>query len=236
MFLIELLVAFNTSTKTLTSYSLQSLNMSSASLINTAFDFNTVSHSNSSTDTFSRFAMATRVVRLTLEFPVSILLTCCGVTPILSATVSCVRFVLILAILILLPMALKSSSIAGTLLSTKVFLYIVTFVRLYYNGFIKLIIPLVIVLLIFHISSIICRKEVYSMIGFKKRDTKAIFKAIARQEGVSVAEVIREMEFSIEDAKNNLDPEKQTEFKRLFGNRTPTPEEFVYTVAKKLKY
>ncbi|AXU86762.1 TPA: hypothetical protein KN209_000897 [Clostridioides difficile] len=74
------------------------------------------------------------------------------------------------------------------------------------------------------------------MIGFKKRDTKAIFKAIARQEGVSVAEVIREMEFSIEDAKNNLDPEKQTEFKRLFGNRTPTPEEFVYTVAKKLKY
>lgn len=74
------------------------------------------------------------------------------------------------------------------------------------------------------------------MIGLKKRDTKAIFKAIARQEGVSVAEVIREMEFSIEDAKNNPDPEKQAEFKRLFGNRTPTPEEFVYTVAKKLKY
>lgn len=74
------------------------------------------------------------------------------------------------------------------------------------------------------------------MIGFKKRDTKPIFKAIARQEGVSVAEVIREMEFSIEDAKNNPDPEKQAEFKRLFGNRTPTPEEFVYTVAKKLKY
>lgn len=74
------------------------------------------------------------------------------------------------------------------------------------------------------------------MIGFKKRDTKSIFKAIARQEGVSVAEVIRKMEFSIEDAKNNPDPEKQAEFKRLFGDRTPTPEEFVYTVAKKLKY
>lgn len=74
------------------------------------------------------------------------------------------------------------------------------------------------------------------MIGFKKRDTKSIFKAIARQEGVSVAEVIREMEFSIEDAKNNPDPEKQAEFKRLFGDRTPTPKEFVYTVAKKLKY
>ncbi|MDN9572385.1 hypothetical protein KLL42_05785 [Clostridioides difficile] len=74
------------------------------------------------------------------------------------------------------------------------------------------------------------------MIGFKKRDTKEIFKTIARQEGVSVAEVIRKMEFSIEDAKNNPDPEKQAEFKRLFGDRTPTPEEFVYTFTKNLKY
>lgn len=68
----------------------------------------------------------------------------------------------------------------------------------------------------------------------KKRDSKAIFKAIARQEGVSVAEVIGEMEFSIEDAKNNPDPEKQAEFKKLFGDRTPTPEEFIYKVTKKL--
>ena len=74
------------------------------------------------------------------------------------------------------------------------------------------------------------------MIGLKKRDTKAIFKEIARQEGVSVAEVIREMELSIEEARNNPDPVKQVEFKKLFGNRTPTPEEFVYAVAKKLKY
>ena len=74
------------------------------------------------------------------------------------------------------------------------------------------------------------------MIGLKKRDTKAIFKAIARQEGVSVAEIIREMEFSIEGAKNNPDPQKQAEFKKLYGDRTPTPEEFVYTVVKKLKY
>lgn len=76
----------------------------------------------------------------------------------------------------------------------------------------------------------------YSMSGLKKRDTKAIFKAIACQEGISVAEVIREMEFSIQDAKNNPDPEKQAEFKRLFGDRTPTPEEFIYAIIKKLKY
>ncbi|EQE85597.1 hypothetical protein ACWJU0_13345 [Clostridioides difficile] len=43
------------------------------------------------------------------------------------------------------------------------------------------------------------------------------------------------MEISIEDAKNNPDPEKQAEFKKLFGDRTPTPEEFIYKVTKKLK-
>lgn len=72
------------------------------------------------------------------------------------------------------------------------------------------------------------------MIVFKKRDTKAIFRAIARKEGISVAEVLREMEYSIENAKNSSDPAKQAEFKKLFGNRTPTPEEFVHTVASQL--
>lgn len=74
------------------------------------------------------------------------------------------------------------------------------------------------------------------MIGYKKKDAKAIFKAIARQEGISVSEVIREMELSIEDAKNNPDPEKRAEFRKLFGDRTPTPEEFVFKVARELKY
>lgn len=76
----------------------------------------------------------------------------------------------------------------------------------------------------------------YRMIGFKKRNIKAALKAIARQKGISVAEVTREIEFSIENAKNNPDPEKQAEFKKLFGNRTPTPEEFIYAVAKKLNH
>ena len=74
------------------------------------------------------------------------------------------------------------------------------------------------------------------MIGYKKRDAKAIFKAIARQEGVPVSEVVREMEIAIEDAKNNPEPEKRAEFRKLFGDRTPTPEEFIFTVAKKVKY
>lgn len=70
---------------------------------------------------------------------------------------------------------------------------------------------------------------------FGKKDTKVIFRKIARQEGISVTEVIREMENSIEKAKNSPDPKKQAEFKKLFGDRTPTPEEFIHTIAKELK-
>ena len=74
------------------------------------------------------------------------------------------------------------------------------------------------------------------MRSFKKKDRKAIFKTIARQKGVPVAEVVREIEKSIENAKNNPELEKQAEFKRLFGDRTPIPEEFIDTVVKELKY
>lgn len=74
------------------------------------------------------------------------------------------------------------------------------------------------------------------MIGFKKRDTKDLLKVIARQHGISVAEVRTEMQRTIDEARNNPDPEKQAEFRKYFGDRTPTPEEFIYTVTKKLKY
>lgn len=74
------------------------------------------------------------------------------------------------------------------------------------------------------------------MIGFKKRDSKDLFKQIARTHGVSVSEVKREMIETIEQAKNNPDPEKQAEFRKYFGSRTPTPEEFIYTMVKKVKY
>lgn len=72
------------------------------------------------------------------------------------------------------------------------------------------------------------------MIGLKKRDTKDLLKVIARQHGISVAEVRAEMQATIDEARNNPDPEKQAEFSRYFGDRTPTPEEFIYTMTKKL--
>lgn len=72
------------------------------------------------------------------------------------------------------------------------------------------------------------------MIGFKKRDIKDLLKVIARQHGISVAEVRTEMQRTIDEARNNPDPEKQAEFSRYFGDRTPTPEEFIYIMTKKL--
>lgn len=72
------------------------------------------------------------------------------------------------------------------------------------------------------------------MIGFKQRDTKHYIKTIARQKGISVAKVREEMKLSIEMARNNPDPEKQAEFRKHFGDRTPTPEEFIEKITKKV--
>ena len=55
------------------------------------------------------------------------------------------------------------------------------------------------------------------MIGFKKRDTKDLLKTIARTHGISVAEVRVTMQATIDEARNNPDPEKQAEFKKYFG-------------------
>ena len=64
------------------------------------------------------------------------------------------------------------------------------------------------------------------MLGIKKRDTKQVFKAIAHQQGVST---IDEMYYSD-------DPDVQAEFSSYFGKKRPTPEEYVYTMATKIKY
>lgn len=72
------------------------------------------------------------------------------------------------------------------------------------------------------------------MIGFKKRDTKDLLKIIARQHGISVKEVREQMQNTIDEARSNPDPEKQAEFSKYFGDGTPTPEEFIYVMTKKL--
>lgn len=50
------------------------------------------------------------------------------------------------------------------------------------------------------------------MIKFGKRNSKKMLKEVARLHGVSVAEVREQMQISIDEARNNPDPEKQAEF------------------------
>ena len=74
------------------------------------------------------------------------------------------------------------------------------------------------------------------MLGIKKRDTKQVFKAIAHQQGVSVLEVKERIQSTIDEMYYSDAPDVQAEFSSYFGKKRPTPEEYVYTMATKIKY
>lgn len=59
-----------------------------------------------------------------------------------------------------------------------------------------------------------------------------VIEMVAKEHGVSKAEVRREMERAIADARDNSESDAQAYFKELFGDRTPTPEEFIKKVSK----
>ena len=62
------------------------------------------------------------------------------------------------------------------------------------------------------------------MVGLKKRHIKKMLKTGAKADGASLAE-----------AMTSTDPEVQANFRKLFRNKRPTPEEYIYTITKKTK-
>ena len=73
------------------------------------------------------------------------------------------------------------------------------------------------------------------MIGLKKRNIKKMLKLGAKADGVSFADVQADIEATIDEAMTSTSPEVQENFKKLFGNKRPTPEEYIYVITKKTK-
>ena len=55
----------------------------------------------------------------------------------------------------------------------------------------------------------------------------------AKAGGVSFADVQTDIEATIDEAMTSTDPEVQANFRKLFRNKRPTPEEYIYTITKK---
>ena len=73
------------------------------------------------------------------------------------------------------------------------------------------------------------------MIGLKRRDMNYIMKVGAKAQGVSVSEFRAMLQDTIDKTVESTDPDVQANFKRYFGNKRPTPEEYIYTITKKTK-
>ncbi|AXU27925.1 TPA: hypothetical protein ACKONR_000885 [Clostridioides difficile] len=73
------------------------------------------------------------------------------------------------------------------------------------------------------------------MIGLKRRDMNYIMKVGAKAQGVSVSEFRAMLQDTIDETMESTGPDVQANFKRYFGNKRPTPEEYIYTITKKTK-
>ena len=73
------------------------------------------------------------------------------------------------------------------------------------------------------------------MIGIKKQNIKKMLKLGAKASGASLTDIRADIEATIDEAMTSTAPEVHENFKKLFGNKRPTPEEYIYTITKKTK-
>ena len=71
------------------------------------------------------------------------------------------------------------------------------------------------------------------MIGINRKDIQAILKAGAKTKGMSTSEFKAEIQATIDNIINSSDIEEQKRFKQYFGNRIPTPEEYIIRLQKR---
>ena len=62
-----------------------------------------------------------------------------------------------------------------------------------------------------------------------------MLKTGAKADGASLADIRTDIEATIDEAMTSTDPRVQENFKKLFGSKRPTSEEYIYKIAKKTK-
>ena len=71
------------------------------------------------------------------------------------------------------------------------------------------------------------------MTRLRKREIKKALKTGAIAGGMSLVDIRTNIETTIDEAMNSTDPEVHENFKKYFGNKRPTPEEYIYIITKK---
>ena len=69
---------------------------------------------------------------------------------------------------------------------------------------------------------------------FELRKIRKVIRELAESKGLPESYVRAEMEQAILEARNNPDPETRAKFAEMFGDVTPSVEEFLHALSRKM--